>query len=73
MISVEDAIYTYEYPGYYKILPSIHNWSLDPARIGNGIRVKDNFTYSSDTNSEWMDIQTLQDWIKQNLNKIGKI
>ena len=36
MIGIEDAPYTYEYSGYYKILPSINNWSLDPYRINNG-------------------------------------
>jgi UDP-N-acetylglucosamine 4,6-dehydratase/5-epimerase len=73
MISVEDANNTYEYPNHYKILPSIYNWSLDPARIGDGVKVHDSFTYSSDNNSEWMDVKTLQAWIKKNANKIGKI
>ena len=73
MISMEDAINTYEYPGYFKILPSIYNWSLDPARIGNGARVSESFTYSSDNNSEWMDVETLQAWIKLNADKVGKV
>ena len=73
MISMEDAINTYEYPGYFKILPSIYNWSLDPARIGNGARVSESFTYSSDNNSEWMDVKTLQAWIKLNADKVGKV
>tara|TARA_B100000795_G_scaffold201956_1_gene155763 strand:+ start:651 stop:1649 length:999 start_codon:yes stop_codon:yes gene_type:complete len=73
MISMEDAINTYEYPGYFKILPSIYNWSLDPARIGDGARVSESFTYSSDNNSEWMDVKTLQAWIKLNADKVGKV
>ena len=36
MIGIEDAVYTYEYLDYFKILPSIHNWSKDPLRIQNG-------------------------------------
>lgn len=28
MISAEDAYYTYEYPEHFKILPTIHSWSL---------------------------------------------
>ena len=71
MIGVEDALYTYEYPDYFKILPSINNWSADPLRIGNGIKVKSNFTYSSDTNTEWMSISELKNWIEKNHNKIG--
>lgn len=36
MIGVDDAPYTYEYNNFYKILPSIHSWDLDPYRIGKG-------------------------------------
>ena len=73
MIGMEDAIYTYEYPGYFKILPSINEWAKDEARIGDGTRVQENFTYTSDNNEEWMKISELQDWIETNKNKIGNI
>ena len=73
MIGIEDALYTYEYPGHFKILPSINNWSKDKARIVDGIRVSENFMYTSDNNKEWMKISELQDWIKVNKNKIGNI
>jgi UDP-N-acetylglucosamine 4,6-dehydratase (inverting) len=73
MIGSEDALYTYEYPSYFKILPSINDWSKDPERISNGIKVAPDFTYCSNSNSEWMTIDTLQKWIKSNSNKIGKI
>jgi len=73
MIGLEDARYTYEYPGHFKILPSIHNWSEDQARIGDGIKVPLDFTYSSDTNTEWMTILELQEWIEKNRSKIGNI
>ena len=36
MISIEDSPYTYEFGDYYKILPSINNWSKDPNRINQG-------------------------------------
>jgi FlaA1/EpsC-like NDP-sugar epimerase len=72
MIGEEDALHTYEYDDYYKILPAIHNWSDDVARIGKGKKVPENFTYSSDTNTEWMSIEELQNWIKNNREKIGK-
>ncbi|NDD15343.1 MAG: aminotransferase class I/II-fold pyridoxal phosphate-dependent enzyme, partial [Betaproteobacteria bacterium] len=39
MIGFEDAPHTFDYEGYYKILPAIHNWSSDPLRIANGNRV----------------------------------
>jgi UDP-N-acetylglucosamine 4,6-dehydratase len=73
MIGPEDAPHTYEYPKHYKILPAIHSWSLDPARINGGILVAPEFTYSSDNNFEWMSISNLQVWIEQNREKIGKI
>jgi FlaA1/EpsC-like NDP-sugar epimerase len=73
MIGPEDALYTYEYPGYFKILPSIYEWAKDPERIGDGVKVELDFMYSSDNNKEWMEISELQDWIKANRSKIGNI
>jgi UDP-N-acetylglucosamine 4,6-dehydratase/5-epimerase len=73
MIGEEDAQYTYEYDGFYKILPAIHNWSSDANRINGGIKVQKDFIYSSDNNKDWMSIETLQHWIEKNKNKIGRI
>jgi len=73
MIGSEDALYTYEYPAYYKILPSINEWANDPERIGTGLKVDPDFVYSSDNNIEWMKISKLQEWLKVNHNKIGNI
>lgn len=73
MIGVEDALHTYEYSDYFKILPAIHQWSSDPERINGGVKVASDFTYASDTNPEWMSIEALRDWIGQNRGKVGKI
>jgi UDP-N-acetylglucosamine 4,6-dehydratase/5-epimerase len=73
MISPEDAQHTYEYPEHYKILPAIHDWSNDPKRINGGKLVDPDFTYCSDNNLDWMNVDTLRTWIEQNKNKIGKI
>jgi UDP-N-acetylglucosamine 4,6-dehydratase len=73
MIGPEDAPHTYEYNEYYKVLPAIHNWSLDPERINGGKLVEPEFTYSSDNNTDWMTTSTLQEWIAQNRLTIGKI
>ena len=73
MIGTEDALHTYEYTDYFKILPAIHNWSSDPARINGGERVAENFTYCSDNNQDWMSLATLREWIAQNREKIGNI
>jgi len=71
MIGPEDARNTFEYNDYYKILPEINNWNKDVKRIKNGVRVKPGFTYSSDNNTDWMDIQSLRNWIETNKSKIG--
>lgn len=73
MIGAEDALYTYEYPEHFKILPAIHNWSRDPYRIKDGKKVAEDFTYCSDNNADWMSVETLQAWIAQNREKVGKI
>jgi UDP-N-acetylglucosamine 4,6-dehydratase/5-epimerase len=73
MISLEDALHTYEYPGYFKILPVIYKWSEDPLRIKSGKKVAEDFVYASDNNSEWMSDADLRKWIETNHNKIGAI
>jgi FlaA1/EpsC-like NDP-sugar epimerase len=73
MIGEEDAPSTYEYDGYYKILPVINDWGTDPKRIKAGVRVPCGFTYNSGTNKEWMTIDDLKEWISENKSKLGKI
>jgi UDP-N-acetylglucosamine 4,6-dehydratase/5-epimerase len=73
MISAEDSFYTYEYQEHFKILPAIHNWDTDKARIGDGKKVPEGFTYASDNNTEWMSVEALQGWMRDNAEKIGKI
>ena len=73
MIGVEDAAHTYEYDGYYKILPTINNWSSDLSRIGTGKKVPFDFSYSSDNNAEWMTSDGLRSWLAKNTNKIDPI
>ena len=70
MINEEDALHTYEYADYYKILPAIHAWSEDPKRIQNGKKVSDGFTYSSDSNLDVMTVEELRvDKLQQNYVK----
>ena len=72
MIGIEDARYTYEYDSYYKILPMLNDLYMDKDRIKNGIKVPDNFSYTSDSNKDWMNIEDLRGWIESNLTSIGK-
>ena len=64
MISEEDSLCSYEYDWYYKILPSINNWHLDPERSMGGKRVESGFIYSSDSNKEWMKIEQLKEFLE---------
>jgi len=73
MIGVEDAPNTYEYSDHYKILPQIHEWSKDPARIKDGKAVPEDFRYTSDNNKQWMTIEQLREWITANKAKVGNI
>ena len=73
MIGLEDAAHTYEYNDHYKILPMIYNSSSDESRIKDGIKVDENFVYSSINNKVWMTVDELVTWININKNKIGII
>jgi UDP-N-acetylglucosamine 4,6-dehydratase (inverting) len=72
MIGVEDAPHTYEHDTHYKILPAIHNWSSDPSRSQGGVKVKPDFLYSSDSNTEWMSVAALREWIEAQRANIEK-
>jgi len=63
MIGHEDAPYTYEYQDYFKILPAIYDWHLDPTRIKDGVAVSPSFSYTSDTNPHWMTSEQLKLWL----------
>lgn len=73
MLGVEDAPYTFDYPQYYKILPALHNWNCDLKRIGLGRLVSPTFSYSSDSNNEWMGVDQLRFWLDRNRENIGLI
>ena len=73
MIGEQDAPYTYEYSDYYKIVPNIFDWANDPERIKDGKKVSTEFVYSSESNTDWMSVETLRNWIKKNFDDIGFI
>lgn len=68
MISVEDARSTYEYSGYFKIMPQISFSSKRTTEIQQrdteiekGRPCKEGFSYASDTNDLWMTQEQLLD------------
>jgi len=60
MIAIEDALYTYEYDEYYKILPSIFKAYEDSKRIKDGKKVRSDFSYNSYNNLKWMSPEELK-------------
>ena len=71
MIGLEDAPFTYEYDGYYKILPAIFHSFDNVDWIGDGKKVSNDFSYTSDNNIDWMNIDTLKSWIHEHKAIIG--
>ena len=64
MIGPEDAPFTFEYKNHFKILPMINDWFNSKDRIKDGLLVGKDFIYSSESNSEWMSVAQLENWIQ---------
>ena len=71
MIGEEDAMFTYKYDEYFKILPAINDWGVDELRIKDGVKVSNGFTYDSANNEEWMTENQLKEWLELNAENIG--
>lgn len=71
MIGPEDAPNTYEYDDYYKILPTINTWNPSADLVKGGKPVAEGFTYTSDSNTEWMSVSDLTAWVNHELGKPG--
>ena len=70
MIGIDDAPNTYEYDDHFKILSQLNSWEDNKSAIMNGIKVRSDFIYSSDTNTEWMTPGQLNNWIAKNKNML---
>ena len=70
MISLEDSYHTYEFDHHYKILPSINDWSGDADIVKHGHKVAEGFVYASNTNTDWMTVETLRAWIATHRNQV---
>lgn len=72
MIGFEDAPFTYEYSEYFKILPAINSWAHHSDQVGEGKLVEKGFTYSSDSNQDWMTGEQLSNWLATNADLNGQ-
>ena len=55
MITIDDARSTYELEDRYIVQPQFNFWKSETYIEAGAVPVPDNFQYSSDTNSEWLD------------------
>jgi len=65
MISKDDARMTVELDDYYIIKPSFVYWSDGDQPSFAGSPVKNDFQYSSDLNTQWMDIDEIKEVIEE--------
>ena len=62
MISVEDARRTIRQDDRYVVLPTLAEWNFSPPE---GASVPDGFSYGSDTNDQWLDVQQIRDLLDE--------
>ena len=55
---------TYEYEKHYIVYPH-YNWWKEEQILDGGIPVKEGFEYSSGTNTEWLNVEQLQELLKK--------
>jgi UDP-N-acetylglucosamine 4,6-dehydratase (inverting) len=63
MIGKDDALSTFEFKDYYKIVPQIKK-GIKKMKLGK--KVKKDFFYSSENNKEWMEVEYLAKWLLKN-------
>ncbi|MEO5741818.1 MAG: polysaccharide biosynthesis protein, partial [Vicinamibacterales bacterium] len=61
IVGEDDARHTLEFDDCYVILPAFHDWDSDEyVKQNGGKRCRDGFTYSSDTNTQWLTVDALR-------------
>lgn len=66
MVTVEDAMNTYEYDKHFIVYPQM-KWNERQTIIPGGKPVAEGFSYSSGNNTEWMSVED----IRNRLNELG--
>jgi UDP-N-acetylglucosamine 4,6-dehydratase (inverting) len=64
MITRDDAPRTFEYERHYVIYPDFKWWNDENYKTEGGVRVPIGFEYTSDGNTDWLDISALQTELK---------
>lgn len=64
MVTREDSLMTYEYEKHYIVYPH-YNWWKEEQILNGGVPVKEGFEYSSGTNTEWLNVEQLQELLEK--------
>jgi len=68
MISNQDALYTVDLGKYFAILPQLSDFNIKQyCKLQNGVPVSHNFSYNSQTNKEFLDVEEIRELISKNL------
>lgn len=63
MVTREDSLTAYEYEKHFIIYPHMNWWNEGKVHTG-GVRVEQEFEYSSGTNTQWLSIEQIQKLLK---------
>lgn len=69
MITSSDSYNTYDLGGYYVILPVTVSWNTDDYfKKYDGQKVPSGFSYNSGENTDWLDVESIRNLIKKNVD-----
>lgn len=66
MIGAEDANNTWEFEDHFRIASEVEPSNNEKMKAIGGVPVESGFSYQSDSNSEWMSVDSLRGWIAAN-------
>jgi UDP-N-acetylglucosamine 4,6-dehydratase len=64
MVTPEDSKLTYDYGSHYIIYPHMEWWSKEKRFTPGGSLVKEGFSYASNTNDMWLDVDRMREMLK---------
>ena len=73
LLTEEEARRTLEFQNYYVIHPQQHMPEWEGDRLGDGLPVSEDFRYSSESNTEWLTSEKLEQIIAENERQLYSI
>lgn len=73
MIGSEDSLQTWEFGDHFRIVSSVAPAGSQRVEDAGGKQVETGFTYSSNTNLDWMSKSELEAWVHNNIENMQKI